>query len=416
MQKSLIPLPWNPGTLKFRPKGEIFLVRQKHFTIPAMIGFITFMNMYPPFATDMYLPALPEMGKYFGASEFLVGLTLTIFFLMFAVSMVIFGPLSDKYGRKPILIFGTGIFTAASIACATAPNIYILLAGRFFEGVGAGAIITVATAIIKDSFRGALMSKILVITQVLMVLGPMAAPLAGGFLLRFTDWHGAFYVLTIIGAINLALAFLFTETLPPEKRYKGEVFDSLLLLKQIARQKSFMLPLIMFSLLMAPFMAYLSVSSFVYIENFGLTAQEYSYFFAANAAASALGPIFYLKLKNLMSNERLTEFAFLVTIASGLLIIFPGHWSAWAFLFSFLPFTIIETVVRPFSMEILLNRAKENVGTASSMLNFVPNLFGSLGMMLGTLPWGDFVTGLGVIILGAAALSIFMFRFVSDKL
>ena len=67
-------------------------------------------------------------------------------------------------------------------------------------------------------------------------------------------------------------------------------------------------------------------------------------------------------------------------------------------------------------MEILLNRAKENVGTASSMLNFVPNLFGSLGMMLGTLPWGDFVTGLGVIILGAAALSIFMFRFVSDKL
>ena len=392
------------------------MVRQKHLSIPALIASITFMNMYPPFSTDMYLPALPEMGKYFNASEFLVGLTLTIFFLMFAVSIVIFGPLSDKYGRKPILIFGSTIFTISSIICATAANIYILLAGRFFEGVGAGAVITVATAIIKDSFRGEIMSKILVITQALGVIAPMAAPIAGGFLLRFTDWRGAFYVLTIIGIINLILACLLTETLPPEKRYNGEVLDSLLLLKQFAKQKIFMLILLMFAFMSIPFMSYLSVSSFVYIENFKLTAQEYSYFFAANAAASALGPILYLKLKNLMSNERLMQFCYLVSITSGLLIIFPGHWSAWAFLLSFLPFTVIGTITRPFAMEILLNRAKENVGTASSMINFIPSLFGSLGMALGTLPWGDFVTGLGIIILGASFLSIFMFRFVSDKL
>lgn len=391
------------------------MVRQKNLSIPGLIAAITFMNMYPPFSTDMYLPALPEMGKYFGASEFLVGLTLTIFFLMFAVSIVIFGPLSDKYGRRPILIFGAGIFTIASIFCATAGDIYILLAGRFFEGVGAGAVITVATAIIKDSFRGKLMSKILVITQALGVIAPMVAPLIGGFLLRFTDWRGAFYVLTLIGIVNLILAFMFTETLPPEKRYKGEVLDSLLLLKQFARQKVFMLILIMFAFMSMPFMAYLSVSSFVYIENFKLSAQEYSYFFAANAAASVLGPIFYLKLKNWMSNERLMQFLYLISVTSGLLIIFPGHISAWAFLFSFLPFTVIGTVVRPFAMEILLNRAKENVGTASSMINFVPNLFGSVGMALGTLPWGDFINGLAIIILAATACSIFMFRFV-DRL
>ena len=82
---------------------------------------------------------------------------------------------------------------------------------------------------------------------------------------------------------------------------------------------------------------------------------------------------------------------------------------------SFLPFTIIETVVRPFAMDILLNRAKENVGAASSMINFVPNLFGSVGMALGTLPWGDFINGLAIIILAATAAAIFMFRFV-DRL
>jgi DHA1 family bicyclomycin/chloramphenicol resistance-like MFS transporter len=372
--------------------------------------------MYPPFSTDMYLPALPEMGAYFGASEFLVGMTLTIFFLMFAVSIVFFGPLSDKYGRRPILIFGSAIFTAASILCATATDIYILLIGRFFQGVGSGAVITVATAIIKDCFRGRLMTKILVITQALGVIAPMAAPLIGGFLLRFTDWRGAFYMLTLIGTINLILALLFTETLPEEKRYKGSVFDSFKLLKQLAQQKNFMMTLIMFAFMSIPFMSYLSVSSFVYIENFKLTAQEYSYFFAGNAAASALGPVLYLRLKNLMSNERLMQFCYLIAIASGLLVILPGHWSAWAFLFSFLPFTIIGTVARPVGMDVLLSKAKENVGTASSMINFVPNLFGSIGMALGTLPWGNFVTGVGIIILASAACSIFMFRFVSDKL
>ena len=392
------------------------MIRQKHLTIPGMIGFITFMNMYPPLATDMYLPALPEMGKYFGASEFLVGMTLTIFFLVFALSMIIFGPLSDKYGRRPILIFGSVAFTVASIACVIAPNIYVLIVGRFFEGMGAGSILTVATAIIRDSFRGKLMSNILVITQALGVIGPMAAPLIGGFLLRFTDWHGAFYALTLVGTVNLILAFLFTETLPPEKRYKGNVFDSLSLLKQLAKQRKFMMPLVMFAFFTLPFMSYLSVSSFVYIENFGLSAQTYSYFFAANAGISVLGPIAYVKLKNLMSSERLVELCFLVSIISGLLVIVPGHWSEWAFLLSFLPFTMVGPLVRPFAMDILLNKAKENIGTASSMINFVPNLFGSLGMALGTLPWGDFITGLGIIILVSMFLSIVMFRFIGGKL
>ena len=391
------------------------MVRQKYLSTPALVLTITFMCCYPPFSTDLYLPALPEMGKYFGANEFLIGMTLTIFFLMFALSMVIFGPISDKYGRKPILIFGSGIFTLASVACVVAPDVYVMLAGRFFQGVGSGAVITVATAVIKDCFRGRIMTRILVITQALGVIAPMAAPLIGGFLLRFTDWHGAFYLLILIGAINLILSCLYTETLTPEKRYNGSVFDSVLLLKKLAKQKFFMLPLIMFSVLMAPCMAYLSVSSFVYIENFKLTAQEYSYFFAANAAASVLGPILYLKLKDLMSNERLTEFCFLVSALSGFAILIPGHWSALAFLLAFLPFTIIESAARPFAMDILLGRAKENVGTASSMINFVPNLFGSLGMALGTLPWGDFISGLAIIILGATAASIFMFRFV-DKI
>ena len=377
-----------------------------------MIGFITFMNMYPPFSTDMYLPALPEIGKYFDSSEFLVGLTLTIFFLMFAISMVLCGPLADKYGRRPILIFGTSIYTIASLMCVFAPNIYVLLAGRFLQGTGSGAIITVATTLIKDCFQGKLMSKTLVITQALGVIGPMAAPLAGGFLLRFTDWHGAFWVLTAVGVINLLLALLLTETLREDQRYTGKILDSLALLASFAKQKNFILILIMFAFFTTPFMAYLSVSSFVYIERFRLSAQEYSYFFAANAAASVLGPMIYLRLKNSMSNKNLIKLCFAISLVSGFMVLFPGNFSAVTFLVSFLPFTVIGTVVRPFAMEILLSQTKENVGTASAMINFVPNLFGSFGMMLGTLPWYNFIDGLGFIILGSIFFSIAIFNLV----
>ena len=380
--------------------------QQKYLTITAMIAYLTFIGAFIPLSTDLYLPALPEMGNYFSASEFLVGLTLTIFFFVFAVSMILFGPLADKFGRRPILILGATIYTVSSLACSVSSSIYLLLIGRFFQAVGSGALITVETALIKDCFRGQVMRKILAITQALGVIAPMVAPLIGGILLTFTDWRGSFYLLTFLGAINLVVAFLFCETLTERKRYHGGIFDSLTLLVEVGRKKYFMSSLIMFSILSAPYMAYLSASSFIYVEFFNLSAQEYSYFFAVNSAASIAGPILYLKLKNILSNVRLLQLNFFVATASGILILTVGQTAAIMFLLTFLPFTAIGALIRPFAMEILLNEAKDNVGTASSIINFVPTLFGSLGMMLGTLPWGNFIVGLGLIITTSTFLSI----------
>lgn len=386
------------------------MTTQKHLGTKALVGFIAFMNMFVPLSIDLYLPAMPEMGSHFQAGSLLVGMTLTAFFLMFALSIVFFGPVSDKYGRRKILISSTFLYIAASLICAAAPNVYVLIAGRILEAIGAGAIITVATALIKECFTGQSMTKILAVTQALGVIAPMAAPILGGVLLTFTSWRGAFVLLAGLGCVNLVLSCLLSETLPQNSRYQGKLLQSFSLLAGFVKYKRFFRMLIMFAMLAAPYMAYLAVSSFVYVSYFGLTAQEYSYYFAVNSAAAIIGPGLYLWLKKSFANRQIIIISFVTASISGLLVLLAGSMAAITFLLSFLPFTIIESMVRPFSMDILLREVKENVGTAAAMINFMHTLLGSIGMALGTLPWPNFIQGLAIIMLVSLGLGILIWK------
>ena len=389
------------------------MTRQKYLSPKLMISFITFMNMFVPFSTDMYLPALPEMGGYFSAEQSLVSLTLTAFFFVFAVSIVVFGPLSDKYGRRPVLIGGAILYVLASLGCAFAPSIYALIAMRMAAAVGAGAIITVSTALIKDCFRGAIMQKILAITQALGVIAPVVAPIIGGLILSVSSWRGSFVFLAVFGIVNLALAFLLTETLPEEKRYHGSIISSLSLLAEFYHRKAFIMLLTVFSFFSVPFMTYLSLSSFIYIDGFSLTAQEYSYFFAVNAAASGLGPFLYLRLNRRLSRFALANVCMASAVVVGCVMLNFGHISAVAFLSCFIPCSVLGSITRPFVMNWLLSETKDHIGTASAVINFIQNLFASFGMMLGSLPWNDYIDGLAFVMLGSSASAIVLWRFVA---
>ena len=381
------------------------LDKQKYLKKSGLMFFITIMNMFIPLSTDLYLPALPTMSTVLGVSAALTNLTLVSFFFFFAVGTLLWGPISDKYGRKPVLLAGTGLYTISSLFCALAGNVYVLIIARIVEGFGAGAIIAVSMALIKDCFSGKQRESMLAIVQSVGGLAPMIAPVLGGILLQFTSWRGSFWVLTGAGALCFVLSALYQETLIDEERYEGTIAGSLGRLLIVSKNMGFSLPCLIFSLYNFAFMAYIAMSSYIYVDKFGLSEQVYSYFFAANAALSIVGPMLYVKFFTKANKRKFAYACFISYVVFGAFLLFLGNLSPFLFWLGFAPFSLMGTISRPFSTGLLLDQQKGDTGSASSLINGIATIFGSCGMVMASM-WGDIIFGLGFMILATGVLSI----------
>lgn len=387
-------------------KSTILLMPQKHLGPKGLISFISLMGMFIPLSIDLYLPAMPTMMDYFNTTSTMVNLTLVAFYFFFAVGIILFGPLSDKYGRKSILMLCLILYIAGSVTSALSASIQQLILFRVFQALGAGGIIAISTALVKDCFSGKLKSKVLAAVQAMSVLAPMIAPIAGAAILKVAGWRETFWVLALIGILTLIITFLFQETLPQSKRYKGSLGGSLMRLLVVGKNVGFSTFLFVVAVLAAPYMAYVTISSYIYQTFFSLNAQVYSYFFAINSAFAILGPIIYIRTIGKSSARIFTWCCFGIALASGICVLFLGSLSPFMFLFAFLPFTLVEGAIRPFSTNILLDQQSEDIGSASSLINAVHTILGSVGMALGSLSWSSMIHGLGIIMVLSILIAI----------
>ena len=254
----------------------------------ALIVYLAFLSAFTPLSTDLFLPALPIMAEYFQATPGLTNLTLMGFMFFFALSMLVWGPLSDKYGRRPVILAGLTLYLLSSVMCALSSDIWMLIGGRVIQATGSGAVSAVAMAITKDVFRGRTMENVLTTIQTMMLIAPMIAPVLGGFLLALSSWRGIFWAFVICGVVAWLGLLPLRESL--ERPTEGPALKSLGRIAFVLGHGRFSALLAVFSVASMPIMVFLATSAYVYQRSFGVSPQMYSAFFCANALASVLGP------------------------------------------------------------------------------------------------------------------------------
>ncbi len=237
-----------------------------------------------PLTIDLYLPAFPAIADGLDAADSAVQLTLTGTLFGFAIGQLILGPLSDALGRRRPLIAATLVHVAASVLCALAPNIAVLGGFRVLQGMAAAAGAVVSMAVVRDLYTG--LPAIRLLSRLMLVTGvaPVLAPSLGGQVLRFTDWRGVFWVLAILSlALAVVVVIGLRETLPEERRRSGGVVGTIRTYGTILRGRTFVGLMLTGGLTMAALFAYISGSSFVFQDVYGLSEQTYGIVFGVNS-------------------------------------------------------------------------------------------------------------------------------------
>ena len=254
-----------------------------------LIGAIALQTAIPPFATDMYTPAFPRVTTDLGTTASLIGLTLTAFFVGFAVGQLVGGPWSDERGRRLPLLVGGLVCLVGALACAVAPSIWVLLAGRVVQGIGGGIATAVARAVIIDVARGDQLARVMSVLQAIGGLAPMIAPVVGALIITVAPWRGIFWALVGFGALMVLSALRFVpETLAPDRRHSGGLRRSLSGIGEVIHVRTFVAYMLTSAFSGFTMMGYIANASYVLQSMKGMRPVPYSLFFASTALTQVL--------------------------------------------------------------------------------------------------------------------------------
>ncbi len=237
-----------------------------------------------PFAIDMYLPAMPQIGADLGASMQAVQWTIVAYFIAFGLAQLFYGPWADQSGRKPPLYTGLALFILGTVVCALAPTIETLILGRVLQGLGGAANMVVLRAVIRDLATGHSATRMMSTIMIVIAVSPLLAPLSGSALLAFGSWRLIFWALLLAAALSFCLIhYALPETLTEANRQKFDAATMRAGVAALLADRPFLVMTFLAGFAFASFFVFIASASFVYTREFGLSPTQFSFAFAANA-------------------------------------------------------------------------------------------------------------------------------------
>lgn len=341
----------------------------------SFILILSALMAFTSLSTDIYLPAMPVMAKdLHGDAE----LTITGFLIGFCIAQLIWGPVSDHFGRRLPLFAGMVLFIVGSVGCALSENIGQIVFWRVFQALGACTGPMIGRAMIRDLFSRTRAAQMLSTLMIIMAIAPIAGPLLGGQMIKITSWHSIFWLLTVIGTLMMISLIWLPETLPEEKREKASLagaFRNYYTLLSNARYMRFTLCLTFYYI--AAY-AFITGSPFVYISYFGVDPQHYGWLFAVNIVGLMAVSVVNRRLVHRYPLETLLKCAVTVAALAALVLALGVRMHTGGVVL------IVVTVFIFFSMNGVIAAT-----SAAAALDAVPNVAGSASALMGSLQYGS---------------------------
>ena len=352
-----------------------------------------------PLGTDIYLPSLPSIAASFGVPDAAAAATLTAFIAGFSIGMVLYGPLSDAYGRRPVLLAGLGLFVVASVACWLAGSIGQLMLMRFLQALGAGAASVLARTIARDAHEPDQASKVLSMVALVTSVGPLLAPLIGGQLLLLGNWRTVFIALTLFGALCLAAAWLrVPETWPREKRANSAVWQSFAAYGQLLCDPAVWGHLLCGGMVFAAMFTYITETPFVYIQYFHISPQHYGLFFGLNVLGIMAGNLLNTRCVGRFGVLRMISAASAFSSVAALFVAFAcltGWGGLWSMVVGLCCVIGVVGLLSANCATDLMSRYPGNAGAAAALFGATQLAFGALASCVVGLFPGSSPAGMG---------------------
>lgn len=346
-------------------------------TFSRLLFVILFLTTVEQFAVDVYLPSLPAMTEYFHSPSSYLQYTLTLYLLGFGLSPLLFGPMSDRYGRRPIILFNLGLYLFASLMCVFANQIHWLLSGRLLNGIASGGIVVANSAMTRDSYRGKELITVSAYMSMVWSLVPIIAPTIGGYVQHYLGWRSNFFLIFIY---TLPITLYLISNLPetnPNPKVKLDISRVLKRYAHFLKDKFFMVHVAATAITFAATIAFNTAAPFLFQDNFQLSAVQFGWLSLGVAVSYLIGTIANNYLIRFYSIATLLLIGQVIMLSASLLMLILGIFGVMTVTTIAIPASLVIMgggFIYPNSAALAFDNVKKHMGIATA-------LFGSIQLV-----------------------------------